>query len=492
MNTISSSIDRWLVLAAFAAGAPGAPAAARAQDLYTSDGRAQVVEAGDVIQRSTPWLPSDHWTRPLLVRLHALGATAHDPVVTERTLREVAEALSDRGRSRLLEEGRQPDAAPAVRPELGARVRARSGALRPGGFTLDRAWTGPRETPDATAGALAARLEGAPRDWLAFTLAAEASPDSAALDHATLDLASSRWALWAGRRRLGWSPGEGGGLVLTLLDRFDGAGLRTTRPRSLPLVGPVSGSVFGGPMGRNGHVDRAWLVGMRAHVRPHARLDIGVTRVAVFGGMGGARLGARQLVEVLVGANLDGDYADDQVASIDARWRPQTPVPLELYGEWGMHDIDAGVLVDMPSFTVGLRLPRLPGFPAAGASLEHTRISASCCGNPPWYQHFELADGWTADGTLMGHPLGGHGHQWRLGVSGDARAAAFVFDAAAILRNRGAENLFWPDHEGRAAALELGADARIGPRASGAFRLFVEGGEDWTEVKGRLVGRFWL
>jgi len=421
----------------------------------------------------------------VLWRAHALGTAQHDPAEVARTVSGVAADLPAPFSSRLALEWPAPS-----RLEGGAGLEARDNAVRAGGFTLEREWTGPTPLSDRTRADVRVAAAAAPADWLAATVVAGAGSEGVRLEHATMDLGVGRVGFWGGRRRVGYAPGGGGGLVIHRAERFDGAGVRLARPWRVPLLGVLSGEVVAGPVAGNGHVEEPWLVVTRAHARPHARFDLGITRAALFGGLAGATLGPRQLAEVLIGANLGGRFADDQIASADARWRPPVAVPMELYGEWAMHDIDFGVLFDMPTYTIGLRFPRLAVLGGSGIELEHTRISGSCCDNPPWYHHFELADGWVVDGNSLGHPLGGHGEQWRLGIGGGTGGAALIHDAAAILRWRGAENVFAPDRHGRSARLEVATDAGFDARASAGLRLAVERGTDWTELEARLVARF--
>jgi hypothetical protein len=440
-------------------------------------------------QRASPWLPADHWSAMVLKRLHAAGLIERDPALSP-TLLEALDALSDPYRERLLAE-RSPGGVPdAFLVHGSALLFARRGALRPGGFTLEREWTGPTRRRDATAAGARLWLAASPLHWLAFTVQAIALEGDGGVEHATLDATKGAFHVWGGRRAVSYDAGDGGGLVLNGLDRFDGAGVRTRRPVPLPALGLISGEVFGGAVDRNGHVEKPWLLGMRFHVRPHARLDIGATRVAVFGRTDGRAIGPVAIGEVLLGTNLDGDHADDQVASMDFRWRPPLAGALELHGEWGMHDIDFGVLFDVPAFTIGVRLPHLRSAASPGIAIEYTHIAGSCCENPPWYHHFELADGWTRRGRLLGHPLGGHGYQWSGTVSGDVRDARLVYRALGMLRWRGDENLFAPLRQGRAVAAELGFVAAIGNHAATELQVFVERGADWTESGSELAIRW--
>ena len=439
-------------------------------------------------QRASPWLPPQHWTRAAIARLHAAGLTSLDPA-SPHPAADVTAALPAAQRALLSRELPAAVMAPDSPQHLTAGASAglllvgHQDRLRPGGHSLDRQWLDPARVPDLTAAGVRLRAWASPASWLAFTAEAAFRSDGVRLEHGTADLVYGALGAWAGRRQLGFTPAGGGGLVLHQLPQFDGGGVRTAHSIRLPLAGPVSAEMFGGPLGRNGHVRRPLLLAARVHAQPHARLDFGATRAAVFGTMDGSRLTVRDYLEVLIGANLAGSRADDQVAALDARWRPPLAQPVELYGEWGLHDIDLGVLIDVPGFTAGVRLPYVPLLRGAGIAVEHTRIAGACCGNPPWYHHFELADGWTASGRLLGHPLGGHGQQWRASLIADARPTIALLEAALMRRSREAENLFAPAREGRSWAVAVSASALLGTRATADLDLFAEHGSGWNEQR---------
>ena len=458
----------WVVLAAGVAAAPGT-----------------------VYGQASPWLAAGHWTGPTQAWLHAGGRVSGDPVAWVRTEAAAGAGLTAPYRARLaVERGARGGVFGSV--ALGWEVR--DGAVRPGGFTPSREWTGPTSLADERAPGVAVQAAAVPLPWLALSAAVAASHAGIQLEQGTVGVSAGVLDVWAGRRAAGWRPGSGG-LVLHGVERLDGAGVGLARPVEVPLLGAVSAEALAGPVGRNGGVARPWLLGMRVHARPHARLDAGATRAALFGGLGGSAVGFREVAAVLVGANLDGRYADDQVASLDARWRPPLgAVAVELYGEWGMHDIDPGVLVDVPAFTLGARLPGVfrPARAELGLGVEHTQVSGACCGNPPWYHHFELADGWVVDGAALGHPLGGQGREWRASVFAASADAAVLVHAAGAVRMRGAENVYAPARQGRALLLDVMADVQGTGRLGASLELHAERGSDWREMRGTAAVRWRL
>ena len=439
------------------------------------------------------WLPHEHWTRAAIVRLHALGqASAHDPVPVQQWSDDV-QALFTTGApgarallQRLQNERTSTNAWFDV--EMTGRYVLRDDVVRTGRFTLSRVWAPPVAVPDVTAAGAALHIRVQPVPRVSLTARAAGHGSRYRVEHATIDARVARAHVWAGRRAVGYATGLSGGLVLTHLPLVDGAGTALHAPLHVPLIGGVTAELFGGRVAANGHVRAPWVIGTRLHAALHPRFDAGATRVALFGGMDGARVGIRQVAEVIVAGNLAAPYADDQVASVDARWRPPARLPLELYGEWGMHDIDAGVLIVVPAFTVGVRAPALAGAASLGATIEHTQISGSCCSNPPWYHHFELADGWTMRGTPLGHPLGGHGREWRMAV--DATTAALVTGAGIAWRIRHDENLYSPTRAGSAVAADVHADAHVWRRASLSIRTQLEHGDGWNELRARIAGQW--
>lgn len=430
------------------------------------------------------WLGREHWIQPVLARLHPAGLLPLDPALVDHYAFAMDDVLPAPYALRLMSElGLQRIGDIAVRAEVAAAVRVRDGAVAPGRFSESQEWIEPSGLEDVSRPELNVRAAIAPARSLALNAHVRAYADNVTFEALTADARIGPVALWAGRRSVGYATGQSGSLVLTRFMRLDGAGVRL-HPVDVPVAGRVSLDLSAGRVARNGRVAQPWFVAFRAHARPHDRFDIGATRAALFGGLDGARMSAGQWLGVLVGANLSGSFADDQVVAVDARMRPPLPVPVELYGEWAMHDIDFGVLLDMPTFTVGVRVPRGTRLVAG---IEHTQIASSCCGNPPWYHHFELSDGWTAGRSLIGHPLGGHGREWRLSVS--AGSDVVQAEASGAHRWRGHENLLADARRGDALAFDARLHVLLPARFRGEAFVHFEDGDGWREVRARLALR---
>jgi hypothetical protein len=238
-------------------------------------------------------------------------------------------------------------------------------------------------------------------------------------------------------------------------------------------------------------VEKPMFVGMRGSIQPHSRLGVGATRAVMFGGVGNTDVGARDLVYMLIGKHAGkGSELDNQVVSFDLNYRPPVgALPLAFYLEWGMED-SAGAWWNVPGLVLGLEVPALPGVPELGVGVERSSFASSCCGNPIWYRHWAFRHGWTDDGRLLGHPLGGHGTEWLTYARADLFGARVHLDLGLFTRDRGVENLLAPERMGRSRGGRLGVDGLIGD----GWGVFLQGAlEDgrggWREAAMRVGGQ---
>lgn len=301
---------------------------------------------------------------------------------------------------------------------------------------------------------------------------------------------------WAGRRRLSIGHGDGGVIVSGSVP-MDGAGI-STAPFHLPWVldrlGQLRVATSLGRLERAAPHDDPWLWLFRTTVAPHPRLILGLNRAAMAVTVDGSfddRL--RQIAYIAIGkhaASADDNMRDNQMASVDLRYRPPLgSLPVSLYIEWGLDD-SAGSWKDVPGIVAGAYLGAVPGAPWLAAGMERAHFAERCCGNIWWYRHSGFTGGWTDERRALGHPLGGHGDEWA------GRLDATLFDAAALVRargyfrDRGDENLFAPTFQGESTGGSI--DVRARPRA-GTLRslelgvgIEYEAGEEWSRVLGEI------
>ncbi|HEX6938018.1 MAG TPA: capsule assembly Wzi family protein [Longimicrobiales bacterium] len=471
---------------------------------------------------ASPFLPPDHWAIGAAGRLHALGLVAHgfDRARRPLTRREVgrifeaAARRAERDRPALLplvraygaryaEEFPATMAALAGADSAGARLgdgsitagyEVHSGKLLPGlGYENGQDWTGPVRLEDVSTatGAVDGSAELFP------ILAVGVAPVRAAGDW-SFDggYATGVWrdaGFWIGRRTFGFVPGVGGGIVVNPTVAFDGVGFfladAVLLPGFLDALGPFLFETFLSRGEQDGPIERPWIWGMRATIEPHARFGLGLTRMAMFGGEGKNGLNLKNLAFLMVGKHAGaGSGFDNQIFSLDAWFRPPfRALPAVAYIEWGLED-SAGAWFDVPGIVLGFEIPALPGAPGVAVGVERASFGRRCCGNPIWYRHWQFLGGWTNDGVALGHPLGGHGSEWRTWTRADVLEARLRLESAVFFRDRGDENLFAPDREGSSTGAVVSAAFRAAPFIDIVLRAGAESGaRDWTEA-GAVLG----
>jgi hypothetical protein len=370
-----------------------------------------------------------------------------------------------------------------------AGLAASRGLFRPGfGYDPDFDWTGARAVDPVTSPAVGAAVIGG-WDRVGARLDMAARGDGVEIEDAHVAADLGDVVVWAGRRGLHYGPGQTGGLVLGGDARVTGVGAVVTDPIRLPwvlgMLGPIGmESFFSRARGGEIIVD-PWFWGARLTASPHSRFRIGASRGTMFGGDGNTPVTLRHALQMLLGMHSGeaGEF-DNHFGSIDLRYR--TPgTPLDLHIEWAMHD-GAGAWWDSPARLLGVQWSALPFAPGIGLGAELVHIPRSCCGNPIWYRNWAFRMGWTSDGDLVAHPLGGHGRELSVRLDGVMAGGIAVGHMRGFHRHRGDENLFHPQWGGGSAGLETVVQFQPGPGAGAMLRAYLERGSGWSA--GRVFG----
>lgn len=465
-----------------------------------------VVSAGPLRgQRAPVFLEPGHWAWEAIRRLNVLGVApaSSDPAlapVTRQHAIDVFEAAAEtaqmRGRADLvrLAEGygellrEHADTAGVLAAlELSAGWSAATGsALAGDGYFVDEDWEGAQPLGDLSGPAARVRGHGFLRPWLSWQADVGVTGGEWTVPSASAGLSLGPFDAWAGRRRLHYGIGHGGGIVLgtglggvpalagRTYDTFDGIGIHVRDPFHFPsvlrILGPDRIEVVAGRLDANGRVDAPWIVFGRLIGTPFTRrFTLGINRGAIFGG-GGNPITAGRLAGLILGLHGgEGGEFENQVFSVLGRLRPPLgPLPVELYAEFGMDDT-AGAISDMPGIIAGVDIGAVPGIAPLSLGLEHTQYPGSCCGNPIWYRNGFFRGAWADQGKLFAHPLGGHGREWLAHARIDFPATGLLVRMEAFTRSRGHENLFAPERTGRSRGVAVGIDYR--PSSALQFRL---------------------
>lgn len=304
--------------------------------------------------------------------------------------------------------------------------------------------------------------------------------------------------LHAGRERLGFGPGAGGGIVLDDGASWDGVMAGLDQSVRLPLVsrylGPVHALGLLSRIGPDSIGGRAWFGAMRFVAAPTSWIQIGVSRSLLVATevRGGERIGLRDWLYALGGKHTP---FEDQLLAVDVRGEFGIGgTPLAAYLEWGMEDT-AGGWVEDPGLLLGLFAPVLPGLPAASLRYEYAAFGddAHICGfcgrqSRHWYRHGPDPRPLyaTADGVPLAHPLGGYGHEHRLGMRVWARGGRLRGRATLLAREREPANILYDRWPGGSIGGVLGAAYRIVPAIEVAGSLRLETGDGWTRRAGSV------
>ncbi len=295
-----------------------------------------------------------------------------------------------------------------------------------------------------------------------------------------------------GREGVGYGPARSGGIVLSGTVPLVRAQVQmhpVRLPSLLRHLGPTTLHTSLTRLEEPRHPGKPWFWSARMGFQPHARVEAGITRAAVFGGDSiSTPVTAGNVARMFLGV-LSHDF-ENQVVSLDLRWRlpSERVLPATAYMEWGAEDA-SGAWWTVPGRTFGVLFPDIPGAPSLQGGMEYTRFGTLCCGNPPWYVHLSLPGGWVYRGDPLGHPLGGEGGQATVYADADLMDARLRVSTRGFLRNRGDAGLRLPQRggnlyaplRGRSVGGSVDATLRVGPRVEGRAFLYHDGGDGWSE-----------
>jgi hypothetical protein len=469
-------------------------------------------------QTAPVFLEPGHWAYEAIRGLNRAGVApqASDPALATVTL-EHARAVFAHAAVHAEEDGRTALAAQALAYLrllslhgdtagllAGAAVRAGwaaagGEALGGDGYYVDEDWQGSRPVGRSSEPAAALRAHGYVRPWLSWSVDAGRLGGEWRVPAATAGVRLGSFDAWAGRRRLHYGIGNGGGTVIggglhdvpdlahRTMYTFEGGGIQVRDPFRIPylhFLGPVRVEVAGGQLPRNGLVERPYVVFGRMVGMPFSpRFTLGINRGAIFGGEGNP-ITAGRLLGLLAGMH-GGEHGEfeNQVFSVVMRYRPPLGrLPIEAYLEWGMDDT-AGAVKNAPAVIAGLEVGPLSDRGPFSAGLEYARYPRSCCGQPIWYRSVFFRGSWADEGRLFAHPLGGHGTELLAHARIDLPGRGVLVGASAFMRDRGEENLFAPDRRSRSLGGTASVEHPLATRTSVRFNGSVELARQWDTFR---------
>lgn len=230
--------------------------------------------------------------------------------------------------------------------------------------------------------------------------------------HVRAAIGLGAFELSIGRQSLWWGQGHHGSLVLTNNAKpFDMIRITNPSPILLPWVlkylGPFHLDIFWSKMEKNRAVPEPYFAGMRVNFKPLPWAEIGASRGVMFGGEGRPDVGWQDFLTILGGKNLvGGEDTSNSVAAIDARLRLPFLAGTEIYGEYGGED-EAGHFLAASAWLAGIYLPKVEPSGRLSLRLEYADLKKIDNLAPPWYRHGIYHSGYTYEGRILGHHVGG-------------------------------------------------------------------------------------
>lgn len=272
--------------------------------------------------------------------------------------------------------------------------------------------------------------------------------------------------LTAGRQSLWWGPGFHGALLLSDNTRpFDLIKLTNPKPATLPwifrYIGPIKLTGFVTRLEEDRDFANPYLAGIRLDLKPHSSVNIGIARVAMFGGAG-RHVDAGVIWDVITAGNenVEGEPGN-QLGSIDLKIvLPFKLQKVVIYGELGGED-EAGNLPSRVAYLAGAYLPGVLGFERLDLRVEYGQ---TYIGKYPgiWYTHHVYTTGYTYDGRIIGHHMGTDARDLFISAAyespyGDFEALIDVESSGRAVKskNRSAA-ISWSRHLNEAAEVSLG------------------------------------
>jgi hypothetical protein len=244
----------------------------------------------------------------------------------------------------------------------------------------------------------------------------EADGDSVRLLEGKASLGMGPLELSAGRQSLWWGQGRNGSLVLTSNARpLDMVRLTNPSPAHLPWIfkylGPFRFDLFVSRLEEDRVVPEPYFSGLRFNFKPAPWFEFGASRTALFGGEGRPDVKFDDFLTIIGGENVGGSSESNQIAALDARLKFPYLGGAEIYGEFGGED-EADALGFIPfisqvAYLGGIYLPHIEPSGRIDLRLEYTDTTEQRNGNPVWYRHSIYQSGYTYEGNILGHHIGG-------------------------------------------------------------------------------------
>ncbi len=229
--------------------------------------------------------------------------------------------------------------------------------------------------------------------------------------------------LEAGRDSLWWGPGCHGSILMSNNARpFDMIKISNPQPILLPwifrILGPVKAEWFLARLEADRDFPHANLSGVRLNIKPHPLVELGASRVVMFGGHGRPGLDFFDYFTPLVAAHEQAE--NNQLAGFDASVLiplPENPLlrSIKLYADAAGED-EASLLPTKWGNLWGARFNDLFKTGRTDFCIEYADDIVPRYPNV-FYTHSLYTSGYTYEGRVIGHHMGTHSRDLFLQLS---------------------------------------------------------------------------
>ena len=220
------------------------------------------------------------------------------------------------------------------------------------------------------------------------------------------------YELQVGKDSLWWGPGRHGSILMSNNAQPLGmVKIATSEPTPLPWIfkpfGLCKFTWFVAELERNRDIPEAKLTGLRINVKPSPRLELGISRVAMFNGKGQPGVGIWDYLKIFLPSSEQEET--NQLAGFDASYRLSVGRYLPMRSVKGYMDFagedEASFMPAKWGGLWGVQLNDL--FKTGRTDLRIEYADNHVSGSPNvFYNHSLYTSGYTYEGRVMGHHMG--------------------------------------------------------------------------------------
>ncbi len=221
----------------------------------------------------------------------------------------------------------------------------------------------------------------------------------------------------AGKDSLWWGPARGGSILMSNnAQPFTMIKVTNPQPIQLPWIfrtlGPVKGQWFLTQLEEDRDIPDAKLSGIRLNIKPHPAVELGASRVVMFGGEGVPSVDLYDYAKMFL--TWSNQEENNQLAGLDASvWVPINCLPLgdriplrsvKFYFD-GAGEDESGSLPSNWGTLGGVSFNDILKTGRTDLRIEYADNHVS--GKPNvFYNHSLYTSGYTYEGRVIGHPMG--------------------------------------------------------------------------------------